>query len=586
MATVTGLTADRMLEIEAESVVDGTIIGGELILTKHDGSTIDAGSVIGPPGPEGPMGSDLDVLIERAILDVGIPNQIRAGRQLALEDFTNIGLAAPAGLWNFSNAFTDSSGNNRTLIAKGAVAYARGIEGLDNAAAQFTGANALFIDDTGVNDPFRLRAGSFGAWIRTAKQGVIQSIITKRAAAGQLGYWLRISTANVADFGFSSTGSDVIEIMGLSKICDNRWHFIVGTFDGVLQNLYVDGILEATQLQGDTGAELIFGSSGPLNVGSWGANASNPVNESNFGRTDEVFITSEILSADKIYNLYCAKIPHTLGALPSGVSLNVYPGAKGASLFPGDFPVAPLRLYNFSAGSLGNEGSDAGAGLAVVGAPISVAGVDGTKGNAYNFGGTQRFVAPDTGLPAGTATCSYGCWVKCSNGTSASLYILTWGTVNGNNDNRISVVQGNITFVNAGSAITGPFISDGNWHFVVVVQENAPVDGVKRKFYVDGRLVASSTVLNAVVLGGANKFVVASSLASASNFIGQIDTVFVCDVALGLDNINALYTKSLVDHLPSPKNAGDHIQSMSDEDLLVTFDTLDIAHKVSMKVMA
>jgi hypothetical protein len=46
MATVTGLTADRMLEIEAASVIDGDVIDGELILTKHDGSTIDAGSVI------------------------------------------------------------------------------------------------------------------------------------------------------------------------------------------------------------------------------------------------------------------------------------------------------------------------------------------------------------------------------------------------------------------------------------------------------------------------------------------------------------------------------------------------------------
>ena len=38
MATVTGLTADRMLEIEGASVVDGEVVGGDLILTKHDGT--------------------------------------------------------------------------------------------------------------------------------------------------------------------------------------------------------------------------------------------------------------------------------------------------------------------------------------------------------------------------------------------------------------------------------------------------------------------------------------------------------------------------------------------------------------------
>jgi microcystin-dependent protein len=56
MATITGLTAERMLEIEASSVIEGEIIDGNLILTKHDGTTINAGPVIGPPGPVGPTG--------------------------------------------------------------------------------------------------------------------------------------------------------------------------------------------------------------------------------------------------------------------------------------------------------------------------------------------------------------------------------------------------------------------------------------------------------------------------------------------------------------------------------------------------
>lgn len=48
MATVTGLTAARMLAIEAATVVSGVIDGtGHMVLTKHDGTTIDAGSVPG-----------------------------------------------------------------------------------------------------------------------------------------------------------------------------------------------------------------------------------------------------------------------------------------------------------------------------------------------------------------------------------------------------------------------------------------------------------------------------------------------------------------------------------------------------------
>jgi hypothetical protein len=42
MTTVTGLTAERMLAIEAESIVDGDISGNDLILTRHDGVQINA----------------------------------------------------------------------------------------------------------------------------------------------------------------------------------------------------------------------------------------------------------------------------------------------------------------------------------------------------------------------------------------------------------------------------------------------------------------------------------------------------------------------------------------------------------------
>lgn len=54
MATVTGLTAARMLAIEANSVISGTIVGDNLILTKFNATTVNAGNVRGPTGATGP----------------------------------------------------------------------------------------------------------------------------------------------------------------------------------------------------------------------------------------------------------------------------------------------------------------------------------------------------------------------------------------------------------------------------------------------------------------------------------------------------------------------------------------------------
>lgn len=48
MATVTALTADRMIAIEASSVVSGSVSGTNLHLTTHGGTVIDAGPVQGP----------------------------------------------------------------------------------------------------------------------------------------------------------------------------------------------------------------------------------------------------------------------------------------------------------------------------------------------------------------------------------------------------------------------------------------------------------------------------------------------------------------------------------------------------------
>ena len=56
-STVRVFTSARMLAIEAATIVSGAINGsGHLILTKHDGSTVDAGVAVGPQGPSGSQG--------------------------------------------------------------------------------------------------------------------------------------------------------------------------------------------------------------------------------------------------------------------------------------------------------------------------------------------------------------------------------------------------------------------------------------------------------------------------------------------------------------------------------------------------
>lgn len=67
MATVTGFTSDRLLAMEAATVVDGNVVSGDLILETQGGGTINAGSVIGPAGPTGPPGDVSTAQMDAAI---------------------------------------------------------------------------------------------------------------------------------------------------------------------------------------------------------------------------------------------------------------------------------------------------------------------------------------------------------------------------------------------------------------------------------------------------------------------------------------------------------------------------------------
>jgi hypothetical protein len=57
MGTVTVFTAARTLAIEANAIINGAINGsGQLILSRNNGTTINAGQVVGPTGAKGDTG--------------------------------------------------------------------------------------------------------------------------------------------------------------------------------------------------------------------------------------------------------------------------------------------------------------------------------------------------------------------------------------------------------------------------------------------------------------------------------------------------------------------------------------------------
>lgn len=512
------------------------------------------------------------------VLDVGVAGQIRAGRQLTVADFTALGLTQPIGLWNLSD-LSNLGSDARALSNKGAVPFGVGINGLAATSAVFAGSasQALYIPDSGVADPLRIRTGSFGCWFRTAKRGVQQHAISKFAtAAPQFGWIVEIASTNTAIVEASTDGSNNPFAVGVSDVADDRWHHVVATFDGTALRLYVDGVLEGVlALSG-----LLFASNAPFNVGARAADAGTAGSSPFYGRVDEAFVSADVLTDDQVRALYCASIPHTLGVIPGAVRLSVHRRRKGAPLAVADFTTQPARLHNFTGGALTDQGSNAQA-LTNNGAALSVAGADGAPGGAYSFAGAQSLSATDAGLPGGLAVRSYGAWVKTATNVGGNGF-MGYGAAPGANDMRFAVSAGLLIVTSGADSISGPFAADGLWHLAIAVDDNAAGDGVRRKLYMDGRLVGGSTVLNSITLTGANRFRVGAWADGTGLFTGQVDAPFVTGYAMAQDEILRLYAKASQDLGTSPKEPGAHVERLDSSALLWVADTLESQQTVDL----
>jgi hypothetical protein len=593
MATITGLTAERMLEIEAASVVDGDIVGDDLVLARRDGSLINAGSVRGSIGPEGPMGSSLQVESFRPVLDVGMANQIKAGRQLTPQDFANIGVKiAPdpnpglLALWNLSNA-NDSSGLGRHLTIKGGVPFGVGINGQPSTAAVFSGAasQALYLPDGGASDPIRLRAGTFGCWHRTAKRGTANYFFVRsNVASGTWSWYIGVQTNGTLIWSVfdGATSLNSLNAWTVTDLCDDRWHFVVCTVDGTMLRAYIDGNYEGGR-QSSLNLSMYNGPA-VTTIGGYAGDQPSTSNPS-YGRVDEAFICKDVLNEDQIRNLYAAQIPHALGSVPNIVRLGVRRKKRGV-LAVSDFPSQPLRLYNLTDGSLVDQGSQNAPLTLGAGTIFDVAGADGVGNGAKHFVGAHgglRATEVGLGFTALQAR-SHGCWFK-SNAYGVGGTMYSWGS-----DERLQVsATNNYSAYNAPDMISvpSPMVLDGLWHFGIMVEDPNPADGIKRRLYCDGRVVGISTALNAITVGSsATGFAIGMNATSGGQWIGDLDAVFVYNGALTHDQVLKLYHAGAEELGVSPKDEAEHIESVELGRLLVVMDGIESTDSIDLAVMS
>src|SRR4029079_17127071 len=121
------------------------------------------------------------------------------------------------------------SGNGRHLTNKGGVPLGVGINGLASTAAVFAGsrAQAAYVADTGVSDPFRMRFGSWGFWMRSPKRGLGVDLFSKYSqVVATSSFVFETDTSNLLHL-FIYDGAANVQIVSKSDLFDDKWHFVV-----------------------------------------------------------------------------------------------------------------------------------------------------------------------------------------------------------------------------------------------------------------------------------------------------------------------------------------------------------------------
>jgi hypothetical protein len=198
--------------------------------------------------------------------------------------------------WNFQSNGTDAFGNAPVANENAVTFTTAGVQG--NAANFVAASEQSLIYTDGVDWAFTT-ALSVGCWFRReVDSGSVEGLISKHddGIPADQTFVLYISS-DKPNFNTAITGPAAVQSVGPTISLDT-WYFVVGTFDGTTQRLYLDGELVDSDAQVGT---LIDGTEPPV----IGAMTDETARKQWFdGQIDQAFVMDRVLSADEIRSIY------------------------------------------------------------------------------------------------------------------------------------------------------------------------------------------------------------------------------------------------------------------------------------------
>ena len=190
----------------------------------------------------------------------------------------------------------DESGNNATGSWSGTQAGTNGYysPGKVGAWAGTFDGTSTYIS---ISD-WKMNYVTLSAWIKTTTSlcSNVPVMLGRDSIGGGPRLWqFRISSTCKFEFIPFNSGGTYVDIVGNTTINDGNWHYLVGRWDGVNANIYVDG-------KSDAAAKSLVGtlsqSASPMNIGRYTTVNYFP------GLIDDVRIYNRALSAAQIAAMY------------------------------------------------------------------------------------------------------------------------------------------------------------------------------------------------------------------------------------------------------------------------------------------
>jgi len=200
------------------------------------------------------------------------------------------------GMWLFNEGSgircVDSSiqGNDGTMVGFGVPANSRSIHGLNlNGSGYINVPNSMSLNS--------MNQITITAWFKTSIDTT--RILSKRGATPNSGYMIYTSVDKKLYVGISI--SNTFRNVAGSIVTDGLWHFGVGTYDGYMIKMYVDGVLRGSgAFTGSIDTNLNI-----LSIGNEQLYANLFYN----GNIDDVRIYNRALNASEIKEQYINPYP-------------------------------------------------------------------------------------------------------------------------------------------------------------------------------------------------------------------------------------------------------------------------------------